>query len=89
MSQEYYNSVKKALHKYYGKDVVLYPSTRKDKKWMVYNPEGKKVHFGQKGYEDWHLHKNPIRRDLFRKRNAKWANAPKWTPAHLSYYILW
>lgn len=86
---EYFKSVEKALHKYYGKDVQLLESSRKDKKFMVISPEGKKIHFGQRGYSDWHLHKNPIRRALFRTRNAKWANAPKWTPANLAYWVLW
>lgn len=86
---DYFKSVEKALHKYYGKNVKLYESTRKDKKFMVINPEGKKVHFGQKGYEDFHIHKDLIRRDRFRTRNARWSNAAKWTPAHLAYYVLW
>jgi hypothetical protein len=86
---DYFKSVEKALHKYYGKNTALYESTRKDKKFMVINPEGKKIHFGQKGASDWHLHKDPIRRDKFRTRNARWANAEKWTPAHLAYWVLW
>lgn len=86
---DYYKSVLNSLHKHYGKDVKLYVSTRKDKKFMVLNPEGKRVHFGQRGFSDWHLHKDTERRDKFRTRNARWANAPKWTPAHLAYYVLW
>lgn len=86
---DYFTSVKKALHKHYGKDTELFESSRKDKKFMVINPEGKKIHFGQRGYSDWHLHKDPVRRELFRKRNAKWANSQKWTPSHLSYWVLW
>lgn len=85
----YFQSVQKALHKHYGKNVALFESSRKDKKFMVINPDGKKVHFGQKGYQDWHIHQDPLRRQLFRTRNARWAAAPKWTPAHLSYYVLW
>lgn len=89
MNTQYIESVKQALSKYYGKNVPLYESTRKDKKFMVIDPEGKRIHFGQKGYSDWHLHQDPVRRQLFRTRNAKWADAPKWTPAHLSFYVLW
>lgn len=89
LAPDYFKSVEKALHKYYGKDVELYESTRKDKKFMVISPEGKKIHFGQKGYSDWHLHGDPIRRDNFRRRNAKWADAPKWSPAHLAWWVLW
>jgi 2-phospho-L-lactate transferase/gluconeogenesis factor (CofD/UPF0052 family) len=86
---EYFKSVEKALHKHYGKDVDLYPSSRKDKKFMVFSPEGKKIHFGQRGYSDWHLHRDPVRRKLFKTRNARWATADKWTPAHLAYWALW
>jgi hypothetical protein len=86
---KYINSVLKSFHKHYGNDKELFFSTRKDKKFMVKNPDGKWVHFGQKGYSDWHLHKDEKRRDLFRKRNARWANAEKYTPAHLAYYVLW
>ena len=89
LNNNYIKSVTKALHKYYGKNVSLQESSRKDKKFMVISPEGKKIHFGQKGYEDWHIHKDPKRRERFRTRNAKWANADKWTPAHLAYWVLW
>lgn len=85
----YFKSVKKALYKVYGPNVKLYKSNRADKKFMIYSPTGKKIHFGQKGYSDYHLHKNPKRRENFKRRNAKWANAEMYTPAHLSYYILW
>lgn len=86
---DYFKSVEKSLKKYYGKSVKLYESTRKNKKFMVENPDGKLVHFGAKGYEDWHNHKDPIRRERFRKRNARWANADKWSAAHLAYWVLW
>jgi hypothetical protein len=64
-------------------------STRKNKKYMIQNPDGKWVHFGQMGYEDFNKHKNIFRRDHFLKRNWKWASADKYSPAYLSYYYLW
>jgi hypothetical protein len=88
MDKQYIASVLQSLKKHYG-DISLYESTRKDKKFMVISPEGKRIHFGQKGYQDWHSHKDPIRRANFRNRNAKWKNAQKWTPAHLAYWVLW
>ena len=58
-----------------AKELHLNPiqlSTRKDKKYMVLNPNtNKMVHFGQMGYEDFTNHKDEIRRQLFRKRNQK------------------
>ena len=81
--------VRELADKYLGKDIPLYFSSRKDKKYMVQNPEGRWVHFGQMFYEDYTKHMDERRRELFRKRNHKWANADKWTPAWLSYYLLW
>ena len=66
-------------------------STRKDKKYMVYNSNKKLVHFGQfkPPYEDYTYHGDLKRRNNFRKRNIKWAYAPKYSPAWLSFYLLW
>jgi hypothetical protein len=88
-NDKYINSVLKSLYKFYGNGIELYESSRKDKKFMIQDPNGKWVHFGQKGYEDWHSHKDPVRLERFRKRNKKWADAEKWTPAHLSWFVLW
>ena len=76
-----------------AKELHLNPiqlSTRKDKKYMVLNPNtNKMVHFGQMGYEDYTKHHDEKRRELFRKRNHKWKDAEKYSPAWLSYYLLW
>lgn len=77
------------LHHMYGPNVELYESTRKNKKYMVKSPDGKWVHFGQKGYQDFTAHGDEKRRENFRKRNALWKNAPRWSPRHLAYWILW
>ena len=77
------------LHKVYGPNAKLYRSTKSNKKYMVYDPHGHVVHFGQKGYQDYTAHKAKARRSRFRKRNRGWATAKRWTPAHLSYYVLW
>ena len=68
----------------------IYPSTRKNSKYMVWNPlKGKYVHFGSINYQDYTFHENKERRDRFRTRNKKWADADIFSPAFLSYYILW
>ena len=67
----------------------VFKSSRKDKKYMVKNPDGKMVHFGAIGYADYTAHKDNERRKRFRTRNHKWASASKWTPSWLSYYLLW
>ena len=79
----------KQATKYLGSGAKLFISTRKDKKYMVQDPNGKWVHFGAYGMEDFTKHKDISRRDAFRKRNAKWETANKWSPAFMSYWILW
>ena len=56
---------------------------------MVKKPDDKMIHFGEKGYADFTGHQDEDRRANFKKRNKKWATAEKWTPAWLSYHILW
>ena len=64
-------------------------STRKDKKYMVYDTNKKLVHFGQMGYEDYTKHHDERRQINFKKRNHKWANRDVYSPAWLSYNLLW
>ena len=89
---DYFNDVKQSLHRHYGKNVELFYSTRKDKKFMVISPEGKMIHFGSKDYPDYYLdqtNKREERRKRFITRNARWKYADKYTPAHLAYWVLW
>jgi len=82
--------VLKKLHKYFGKSTDLYLSTRKNKKYMILNEEGNKfIHFGEMGYIDYTKSRDKSLRKTFRQRNHKWANAEKYSPAYLSYYLLW
>lgn len=67
----------------------VFISTRKQKKYMVQAPLGSMVHFGQMGMEDYTKHKDKERRRQFRLRNSAWKEAPRYTPAWLSYYLLW
>ena len=80
-----YDQVKK-IGKRYNLNIEI--STRKDKKYMIIH-NGKKVHFGEMGYEDFTKHRDLHRAELFKKRNAKWADAEKYSPAFLSYHLLW
>lgn len=79
--------VQKNSDKFLG-DTKIMISSRKNKKYMIEH-NGKKIHFGQMGFEDYTKHRDMNRRDLFRKRNHKWANAEKYSPSWLSYYLLW
>jgi hypothetical protein len=76
------------LERYYGKNIDLYVSTRKNKKYMVEH-NGKYIHFGDLNMEDYTKHRDKKRQQLFKTRNAKWKDAPKYSPRALSYYLLW
>jgi hypothetical protein len=73
--------VRRNLRKYLGKNVKLYISTRKNKKYMVMRPEGTDgspvlasrrrrtwSHFGQLPYEDYTKHRNELRRIRYLQR---------------------
>jgi hypothetical protein len=64
-------------------------STRKDKKYMIRDDNGDEKHFGLIPYQDYSFHQDKERRDSFRRRNHRWKDAPKYSPAYLSYYLLW
>ncbi len=51
--------------------------------------DGKWVHFGHPDYENFTDHGDLERRRLFRARNWRWKDAPLYSPASLSYYLLW
>ncbi len=86
------NQVIKNAKSYLGNDVIILPSTRKNKKFMIMNPENKYVHFGDKRYEDFTQHKNKDRTQNYLKRSSNikgnWKNN-KYSPNNLSMHILW
>ena len=66
----------------------VHESSRKNKKYMVFDGRTM-VHFGQMGYEDASKHNDIDRINRFKKRNWKWQNSPKQSPAWLSWFLLW
>ena len=78
--------------KYLGKTAKIRLSTKKEKKYMVVTPDGKIVHFGQMGYEDYTKHKNKTRRKNYLKRSRRirgnWKKN-KYSPNNLSIHLLW
>ena len=86
------NQVLKNAKSYLGNDVIILPSTRKNKKFLIMNPENKYVHFGDKRYEDFTQHKNKDRQQNYLKRSSNikgnWKNN-KYSPNNLSMNILW
>jgi hypothetical protein len=64
-------------------------STRKDKKYMIRDDEGRLKHFGAWGYTDHTVHQDDKRRESFQRRNHRWKDSPEYSPAFLSYWLLW
>jgi hypothetical protein len=78
--------------KYLGKKAKIGLSTRKNKKYMVTRPDGKIVHFGQMGYQDFTRHKDKTRRKNYLTRSSKirgnW-KSDKYSANNLSINLLW
>lgn len=80
----------KDLYKQFGQ---IFISNKPNKKYMIKNPKnGKFVHFGQMGMEDFTRHKDPERRIRYLKRamniKGKWRN-DAFSPNLLSIHLLW
>jgi hypothetical protein len=85
---------------YYGENVKLLQSTRKTKKYMIFDPNNNKfVHFGQMGYIDYtkyiQLYDIKIAREhryRYLRRALKikgnWKDNP-YSPNYLSLLLLW
>ena len=85
--------VLKNAKKYLGNNVKLAISNRKDKKYMVYNPNlNKWIHFGNLNYEDFTRHGNITRRYHYLKRatniKGNWKDN-KYSPNNLAIHLLW
>lgn len=70
----------------------LYISTRKNKKYMVQQPDGTWSHFGQMGYQDYTKHHDDVRRIHYIQRASRihgdWKNN-MYSPNNLSMQVLW
>jgi hypothetical protein len=78
--------------------VSITESSRKGKKWEAkfydsVDEKHKTLHFGAEGYEDFTIHKDSKRAELYRARHAKdletTAGKTGISPGALSYYVLW
>jgi len=83
----------KQAEKYLGKDVELFISEKKDKKYDIYDPNNNKwVSFGQIGFQDFTKHKNLERRKRYLNRatnmRGNWKDNP-YSANNLSINILW
>jgi GTPase Era involved in 16S rRNA processing len=84
--------LKNAIKYFNNPNVKIYVSSKKDKKYMIIGLNGKAVHFGQIGYEDYTKHNDLNRRNAYLARATKikgnWENDP-YSPNSLSIHLLW
>lgn len=85
--------VHKKAKKIFGKNVIITVSSRRDKKYMIYDPnKDKYIHFGQMGYQDFTRHKDKDRRRNYLTRTSnmqgEWKDNP-YSPNNLSRNLLW
>lgn len=78
---------------YLGGNVDIQSSTRKYKKFMVFNPDTNRyIHFGDNRYKDYTQHRDKNRQRLYLARATKirgnW-KSNKYSPNNLSINILW
>ena len=75
--------------KIYQSDSEIKISTRKNKKYMIYDPNIKKwFHFGST-IKDYTRHGDTKRQINFLRRNKRWADADIYSSAYASYTLLW
>jgi len=79
--------VKRKGYQMYNRRIEF--SNRKNKKYKIKNDDNKYIHFGDSRFEDFTYHKDEKRRNSFRNRNWRWENADEFSPAYLSYHLLW
>lgn len=77
---------------YFGEEVPIYLSSKKEKKYMIQDPNGRWVHFGQMGAEDFTKHQDRARRQRYLARatniRGQWKDNP-YSPNNLSINLLW
>ena len=84
--------VKQNLDRYLGANYKLYISTKVNKKYMIKTPEGKWVHFGEIGFEDFTKHQDEKRKQQYLARATKikgnWKDN-KFSKNNLAINLLW
>lgn len=82
--------VKRRAYEIYNRPVFI--STRKYKKYMIEDDNGKFRHFGDRRYLDFTKHKDEERRERYWKRmssiKGNWRN-DEFSPNNLSLVLLW
>jgi hypothetical protein len=74
------------------KPYTLYPSTIKTKRYMIYVPKNDKlkvVHFGSPLYENYPIHKDLRRKELYEERHKNDKLTDPYSPGFWAMYVLW
>jgi hypothetical protein len=59
------------------------------KKWRARWSDGSHTDFGARGYSDYTMHRDPARREAYRRRHARDPIDDPYTAGALSYWLLW
>ncbi len=84
---EKYSNIKEVERKAKRYGVKVFPSTKKNKKYMIYHD--KWIHFGAMGYEDYTKHKDKTRRTNYLNRSAGIHDSGKYSANQLARNLLW
>lgn len=71
---------------------IIKPSHLSSKKWVAITPEGKKIHFGAKGYQDFTEHQDLLRKAAYIRRHEKnenWYRSGIDTAGFWARWLLW
>ena len=72
--------------------IYISESTRADKKWKAAAEDHRTVHFGQRGADDFTIHRDEPKRQAYIARHGSkesWGRSGVMTPGWLSRYLLW
>ena len=86
------SQVYKNLQEYTDDNIPLYVSNKPTKKYMVKKPDGKFIHFGEMGFQDFTKHLDSARQERYLKRamniRGKWYADP-YSANNLAIHLLW
>ena len=72
--------------------IYISESTRPGKKWMAQTEGHRTVHFGQRGADDFTIHRDEAARQAYIARHGSkenWGRTGVMTPGWLSRHLLW
>lgn len=77
---------------YFGKNIPVYVSTKPNKKYMIKKPDGKYVHFGEMGFQDFTRSLDKEKQNRYLKRamgiKGNWYSN-EYSPNNLSIHLTW